>query len=85
MMSAPILMQPSVMTQTSSIPQHKPRPMIDLLVSILIPSVILMKFSGEDDLGATQALLLALAFPVCWGLFELLQRTADRRHRFAQA
>ncbi len=47
--------------------------MIDLLVSILIPSVILMKFSGEDDLGATQALLLALAFPVCWGLFELLR------------
>lgn len=56
-----------------NIPQHKPRPMVDLLVSILIPSVILMKFSGEDDLGATQALILALAFPICWGLFELLR------------
>ncbi|WP_150304791.1 VC0807 family protein [Pseudomonas saliphila] len=55
------------------VPQHKPRPMVDLLVSILIPSVILMKFSGEDDLGAAQALLLALAFPICWGLFELVR------------
>lgn len=54
-------------------PEHKPRPMVDLLVSILIPSVVLMKFSGEDDLGAAQALVLALAFPVCWGLFELVR------------
>ena len=54
-------------------PTHKPRPMIDLLVSIVIPSVILMKFSGEADLGATRALLLALAFPIGWGLFELLK------------
>ncbi|MEH6388539.1 MULTISPECIES: VC0807 family protein [Pseudomonas] len=55
------------------VPQHKPRPMVDLLVSIVIPSVILMKFSGEDDLGAAQALMLALAFPICWGLFELVR------------
>ncbi|WP_394240711.1 VC0807 family protein [Halopseudomonas laoshanensis] len=54
-------------------PQHKPRPMIDLLVSILIPSVILMKLSGEENLGASQALMLALAFPLGWGLFELIR------------
>lgn len=41
-------------------PAHKPRPLIDLLASIVIPSVILMKFSGEADLGAARALLLAL-------------------------
>tara|TARA_R110000751_G_scaffold74802_4_gene151067 strand:+ start:1256 stop:2014 length:759 start_codon:yes stop_codon:yes gene_type:complete len=54
-------------------PQHKPRPMIDLLVSILLPSIILMKFSGEADLGATKALIVALALPLGWGLFELVQ------------
>lgn len=54
-------------------PVHKPRPMIDLLVSIVIPSVILMKFSGDDDLGASTALVVALAFPLGWGLFELLK------------
>ena len=47
---------------------HKPRPMIDLLVSIVIPSVILMKFSGDDALGASGALVMALAFPLAWGL-----------------
>lgn len=64
--------QPPLHTPESK-PQHKPRPMIDLLVSILIPSVILMKFSGEEHLGATQALILALAFPLGWGLFELIR------------
>lgn len=52
---------------------HKPRPMIDLLVSIIIPSAILMKLSGADDLGASGALIAALAFPLGWGLFELFK------------
>jgi len=54
-------------------PEHKPRPMIDLLVSIILPSVILMKFSGENDLGASGALITALAFPLGWGIFELIK------------
>lgn len=58
-------------TQHSS--GHKPRPMIDLLVSIVIPSFILMKLSGDDALGATTALIVALAFPLGWGLFERFQ------------
>ena len=60
------------MTQPTT-PVHKPRPMIDLLVSLILPSVILMKFSGEADLGADRALILALAFPFCWGAFELIK------------
>jgi len=52
---------------------HKPRPMIDLLVSIILPSVILMKFSGDNDLGASGALITALAFPLGWGVFELVK------------
>jgi intracellular septation protein A len=52
-------------------PAKKPRPLLDLLVSILIPSIVLMRFSGDDDLGVVRALLLALAFPLGWGLFEL--------------
>ena len=54
-------------------PEHKPRPMVDLLVSIIIPSIILMKFSGDDNLGANGALIVALIFPVSWGLFELFK------------
>lgn len=55
------------------IPTHKPRPLVDLLVSIVLPSLILMKLSGEQDLGAVRALLLALAFPLGWGLFEQIR------------
>ena len=60
-------------TKEQSTPTHKPRPMIDLLVSVLIPSAILMKLSGPDDLGATNALIVALAFPLGWGMFELIK------------
>jgi len=56
-----------------SVPDHKPRPWIDLLVSIIIPSVILMKFSGDEHLGSVNALIIGLAFPLGWGLFELVR------------
>jgi len=52
--------------------ERKPKPFVDLLVSIIIPSVILMKFSGDDKLGATGGLIVALAFPIGWGLYELI-------------
>ena len=60
-------------SMTPTTPTHKPRPMIDLLVSIVIPSIILMKFSGAENLGASTALIVALAFPLGWGLFELFK------------
>ncbi len=60
-------------TIESSTPKHKPRPLIDLLVSIVIPSLVLMKLSGEARLGPDGALLLALAFPIGWGAFELIK------------
>ena len=49
---------------------QKRRPLVDLLVSIVIPSVILMKFSGDDAMGASGALILALAFPLSWGALD---------------
>jgi len=58
---------------TPTTPKHKPRPLIDLLVSLIIPSIILMKFSSAEHLGASTALIVALAFPLSWGLFELLK------------
>lgn len=57
----------------STTPDHKPRPWVDLLVSIIIPSVILMKFSGDEYLGNVNALIIGLAFPLGWGLFELIR------------
>lgn len=57
----------------SNKPEHKSRPMIDLMVSILFPSLILMKLSGEEHLGATGALIAALSLPLAWGVFELIK------------
>ncbi len=54
---------------------HKQRPMVDLLITIVIPSFILMKFSGDENLGVTSALVLALAFPITWGAFEFFKRS----------
>lgn len=52
--------------------QTKNSPLIELLITIVIPSVILMKFSAPEALGSVNALLLALAFPLAWGLRDLL-------------
>lgn len=52
---------------------HKSRPLIDLLVSIVIPSLILMKFSNPGQLGPSGALVVALAFPLSWGMTELVR------------
>ena len=54
--------------------QTKNNPLIELLVTLIIPSLILMKLSGPEDLGAVNALLLALAFPLFWGVRDLLVR-----------
>lgn len=52
----------------------KPNPLTELLITLIIPSVILMKFSDPEQLGAVYALLLALAFPLAWGARDLLTR-----------
>ncbi len=57
----------------------KSNPFVDLIISIIIPSVILMKLSGDQWLGTTYALLTALAFPLFYGLYELM---AHRKFNF---
>ncbi|MBL8325065.1 MAG: MFS transporter [Rubrivivax sp.] len=48
----------------------KPNALLEIAVTIIVPAVILMKFSGADQLGPGRALLLALAFPLGWGLWD---------------
>jgi len=45
-------------------------PLVNLLLNLVIPTVILMKFSGESALGPTWGLILALAFPISYGIFD---------------
>jgi intracellular septation protein A len=53
--------------------ERQSRPLLDLLLSIVLPSIVLMRFSGEQDLGASGALVVALAFPIGLGVYELLR------------
>jgi len=50
----------------------KSNPFLDIIISIILPSAILMKMSGDDKLGPTMALIVALAFPIGYGLYELI-------------
>lgn len=52
---------------------YQSHPLTDLVVSILIPSLVMMKLSSEERLGADGALMLALAFPLGWGILELVR------------
>lgn len=51
----------------------KPNPLIELLITLILPSLILMKLSGPEDLGTLNALLVALAFPLFWGAWSLVR------------
>ncbi len=54
--------------------QNRPSPWVELLITLLIPALILMQLSDPQRLGPVYALLLALAFPLGWGLRDLLAR-----------
>ena len=48
----------------------KPNALLEIGITIIVPAVILMKLSGAQQLGPLRALLLALAFPLAWGLWD---------------
>jgi intracellular septation protein A len=50
----------------------KPNVFVELLITLLIPSLILMKLSGPEHLGPVYALLLALTLPLGWGARDFL-------------
>lgn len=58
------------MSQNNS---KKSNPLFEVIFNVLIPSFILMKFSGDEHLGAVMALVIGLAFPVVYGGYELIR------------
>lgn len=45
--------------------------MLNILITLIIPVVILTRFSGEDDLGPTRGLIVALAFPIGYAVYNI--------------
>ncbi|MCC5796144.1 MAG: MFS transporter [Methylophaga sp.] len=57
----------------NTVANQNSNPLLDLLLSIVLPSIILMKFSGDQHLGAAGGLVVALTFPLGWGLYGLVK------------
>lgn len=58
-------------TPTNSLPgKDKENPFISLLFNIALPSLILMKMSEPERLGQQWAFIVALAFPLGFGIWE---------------
>lgn len=54
--------------------QKKENPIWNLAFNIVIPILILNKLSKPEELGAVYALMLALAFPLGYGLFDWFKK-----------
>ena len=52
----------------------KPNPLLEIAVTILVPALVLMQLSSAERLGPMRALLLALAFPLAWGVWDAVKR-----------
>ncbi|MFM7533323.1 MAG: VC0807 family protein [Rubrivivax sp.] len=49
-------------------------PLLELVITVVVPAIVLMQLSSAQRLGPAGALVLALAFPIGWGLREALTR-----------
>lgn len=50
--------------------------LLSLGINIAIPAVILMKLSGEEALGPVGGLIVALSFPLTYGVVDFVRRRA---------
>lgn len=57
----------------SDTPKKKSNFFSNLIFNIVLPAVILSRFSTPDTLGPVWAVVIALAFPLLFGLWELKQ------------
>ncbi|OZS42363.1 VC0807 family protein [Photobacterium sanguinicancri] len=53
--------------------EKKSNPFLEIVFNVVIPSGILMKLSGDEHLGSIGALVIALAFPLAFGGYELIR------------
>lgn len=47
--------------------------LVNLLFNIILPTLILTKLSGEDYLGTTNGILVALVFPLAYGIRDIIR------------
>ncbi len=62
------------MNTAKSTHRKKENPFINILVNIVIPSIILSKLTKPEYLGFVYGFIAALAFPLLYGLSDLIQK-----------
>lgn len=64
------------MTETQPTPRRPANgnPLFEIGITMLLPALVLMQLSKPERLGTTWALVLALAFPLGWGLKEAITK-----------
>jgi hypothetical protein len=58
----------------SQVPERQESLLINLACNLLIPTLILTKLSGEGYLGIKLAIVVALAFPIIYGVHDFFSR-----------
>jgi intracellular septation protein A len=61
------------MTESVKKEEKKENAFLNIGLNVILPSVILTKFSGEQHLGQVYSLLLALSFPIGYGLYDYIK------------
>ncbi len=61
-------------SETEAIPPPRENVWLSLLFNLALPTVILMQLSPEDRLGPQWALVLGLAFPLGYGVYDYVKR-----------
>lgn len=59
------------MSDTQAPPAKQGNFFVNLLLNIIVPTLILTKLSGPDYLGPTWGVIVALAFPLAYGVYDL--------------
>lgn len=55
-------------------PRKPENPLVNLVCNIVLPTVVLMKFSTDKWLGPLWGLIVALIFPIGYGIYDLVRR-----------
>jgi len=61
-------------TANSGTPPKRESLLLNLALNIVVPTIILSKFSGEEHLGIKMGIIVALAFPLVYGARDFIVR-----------
>ena len=64
----------STVTDKKAVKPKQENLWVNLLFNIVIPVVILTRFSNDEYLGITLGLVIALAFPIAYGVMDFFKR-----------